>query len=65
MRRDESAHNKFMKSEYNVRFMLKDVFEFAEHQEKLTYGLSYKLKLTKNKDEDVLDKHADIANARI
>ena len=38
--------------------MLRDVFEFAfaDHQEKATYGLGYKLTLTKNKDEAVIDK---------
>ena len=29
--------------------MLKDVFGFAEHQEKATYGLGYKLTLTRKK----------------
>ena len=45
--------------------MLKDVFGFAEHQEKATYGLGYKLTLTRNKDEAVIDKVAGIAEARI
>ena len=33
--------------------MLKDVFGFAEGQEKATYGLGYKLTLTRIKDEAV------------
>ena len=45
--------------------MLKDVFGFAEHQEKATFGLGYKLTLTRNKDEAVIDKVAGIAEARI
>ena len=45
--------------------MLKDVFGFAECQEKATYGLGYKLTLTRNKDEAVIDKAAGIADARI
>ena len=45
--------------------MLKDIFGFAEHQEKATYGLGIKLTLTRNKDEAVIDKAAGIADARI
>ena len=45
--------------------MLKDVFGFAEHQEKATYALGYKLTMTRNKDEAVIDKVAGIAEARI
>ena len=45
--------------------MLKDVFGFAKHQEKATYGLGYKLTLTRNKDDAVLDKANGIADARI
>ena len=35
--------------------MLKDVFRFAEHQQKATYGLGYKLTLTR-KTDNVLKK---------
>ena len=45
--------------------MLKDVFGFAEHQEKATYGLGCKLTLTRNKDGAVIDKAGGIADARI
>ena len=38
--------------------MLKDVFGFAEQQEKATYDLGFKLKLTRNKDDAVIDKAA-------
>ena len=44
--------------------MLKDVFGFAEHHEKATYGLGYKLNLKRNKDEAVIDKAEGIADAR-
>ena len=45
--------------------MLKDVFGFEEHQEKkTTFGLGYKLILTRKKDEAVLDKAAGIDDAR-
>ena len=45
--------------------MLRDVFGFSELQEKATYGLGYKLTLTRNKDEGVTDKTAGIADVRI
>ena len=45
--------------------MLKDVFALAEHQEKATYGLGYKLTLTRIEDEAVIDKAGGIADARI
>ena len=64
-RRDELTSNKNVKGNYHRRIMLKDVFGFAEHQEKATYGLGYKLILTRNKDYAVIDKAADIADARI
>ena len=64
-RQDEMTDNKRVKGRYHVRIMLRDVFGFAEHQEKATYGLGYKLTLTRNKDEGVIDKVAGIAEARI
>ena len=63
-RRDELALNKNIKGKYHVKIMLKDVFGFAEHQEKATYGLGYKLTLTRNKDDAVIDKANAIADAR-
>ena len=45
--------------------MLKDVFGFAEHQEKAIYGLGCKLTLSRNKDNVVLDKAPGIADARL
>ena len=65
IKKDELAQNKNVKGKYHVRIMLKDIFDFAEHQEKATYGLGYKLTLTRNKDEAVIDKVAGIADARI
>ena len=64
-RKDELAQNKNRKRKYHVRIMLKDILGFAEHQEKATYGLGYKLTLTRSKDEAVIDKVAVIADARI
>ena len=45
--------------------MPKDVVGFVENHEKATYGLSYKLTLTRNKDEGVIDKAVGIVDARI
>ena len=64
-RREEITNNKNVKGKFHLRIMLKDVFGFAEHQEKATFGLGYKLTLTRNKDEAVEDKIAGIADARI
>ena len=44
--------------------MRKDDFGFAEHQEKATYGLGYKLTLKRNKDEAVIDVTGGFADAR-
>ena len=40
-RQRELINNKKIKGKYHVRIMLKDIFGFAEHQEKTTYGLGY------------------------
>ena len=64
-RRYELARNKNVKGNYHLRVMLKDVFGFTEHQEKATYGLGYKLTLTRNKDDAVIDKAGGIADGRI
>ena len=55
-RRNELTNNKNIKGKYHVRIYLKDVFGFAEHQEKATYGLGYKLTLTRNNDSGVLNR---------
>ena len=56
---------KNVKGKFHLRIMLKDVFAFAEHQEKATYGLGYKLTLTRNKHEAFINKVAGIAISRI
>ena len=40
------------------------MFSFAEHQEKATYGLGYKLALTRNTDNSVLNKDNSINNGK-
>ena len=64
-RRDELAQNKRVKGKYHVRFMLKDIFGFAQDQEKTTYCLGYKLTLTRNAYKAVIDKANGVADARI
>ena len=44
--------------------MLKDIFGFAEHQEKGTFGVGYKLTLTTNTDNAVLNKGGAINNGK-
>ena len=57
--------NKTQKGKFHVRIYLKDVFGFAEYQEKGTYGLGYKLILTRNTDNAVLNKANAINNGKI
>ena len=45
--------------------MLKNVFGFAKLQEEATDGLGYKLTLTRNKDDAVLQKVVALVDARI
>ena len=44
--------------------MLRDDVGFVEHQDKACYGLRYKLTLTRNNDNAVLNKAPGIANAK-
>ena len=53
-RRNELTNNKTVKGKFHLRIYLKGVFGFAEYQEKGTYGLGYKLTLTRNTDNAVL-----------
>ena len=64
-RQRELTNTKTQKGKYHIRIYLKDVFGFAEHQEKGTYGLGYKLTLTRNTDSAVLNKGNAINNAKI
>ena len=55
-RRNELTNNKNIKGKYHLRIYLKDIFGYAEYQQKATYGLGYKLTLTRNNDNVVLNK---------
>ena len=64
-RKNELTNNKTIKGKNHIRIYLKDIFGFAEHQKKGTYGLGYKLTLTRNTDNAVLNKDNAVANARV
>ena len=58
--RDRRQHElsiiKKLKDKLHVRIYRKDIFGFSKLQEKGTYGLGYKLTLTRNHDNSVLNK---------
>ena len=64
-RQRELTNNKTQKGKFHVRIYLKDVFGFAEYQEKGTYGLGYKLTLTRDTDNAVLNKANGVNNGKI
>ena len=64
-RQVELTNNKYKSGKYHVRIMPKDVFGFVKHQEKATFGIGYKLTLTGNKEDSVLNKAEAITDARI
>ena len=64
-RQRELTINKTQKGKYHVRFYLKDIFSFVEYQNKGTYGLGYKLTLTRNTNNAVLNKDNAVNNGRV
>ena len=64
-RKRELTNNKNIKGKYHVRIYLKNVFGYAEHQENCTYGLGYRLILTRDTDNAVLNKDPTLANAKV
>ena len=64
-RQRELTNNKNIKGRYHVRSYLKDVFGFAEQQEKKIFELCYKLTLTRNTDNSILNEGNTIDNAKI
>ena len=64
-RQRELTDNKTQKGKYHIRIYLKEVFGFAEYQNKGTYGLGYKLTLTRNTNNAVLNKDIAINLGRI
>ena len=64
-RQRELTINKTQKGKYHIRIYLKDIFGFAEYQDKGTYRLGYKLTLTRNTNNAVLNKDNAINLGRI
>ena len=63
-RQRELSNDKSQKGNYHFGIYLKDVFGFAEYQDKGTFGLGYKLILTRNSDNAVLNKGNAINNGK-
>ena len=61
----ELTNNRNIKGKNHVTIMLKDIYGFSLCQEKGTYGLGYKLTLTRNNDNAVLNKGNAINNAKV
>ena len=64
-RKREFLNNKTQKCKFHLRIYLKGVFGFSEYQEVGTFGLSYRLTLTRNTDNAVLNKNDAKNNAKI
>ena len=64
-RKNDLSNNKSNKGKYHIRIYQKYIFGFAKHHEKGTYGLGYKLTLTRNTDNAVLSKAAATNNAKV
>ena len=64
-RKQELLNHKTQKGKFHLRIYLKDVFGFAEYQETGIFGLSYRLTLTRNTDNAVLNKNDATNNAKI
>ena len=64
-RKEELLNNKTQKGKFHFRIYLKDIFGLAEYQEVATFGLFYRLTLTRNSDNAVLNKNNATANAKI
>ena len=64
-RQNGLTNNKNLKGRNHLTNMLQNISGFAENQENATYGLGYKLTLTRNGDDAVIGKVAGTANARI
>ena len=59
------SNNKTQNCQFHLMIMLKDIFGFAEHQEKGTFGLGYNSTLTEKIDNAVLNNVDAMNNAKI
>ena len=64
-RKRKITDNKNIKGENHLRSYLRDFFGFAEHQQTATYGLGYRLALTTNTDNALLNKDNATNNAKL
>ena len=64
-RKLEITNNKNFEGKYHVTIFLRYFFGFAECQQVGTYGLGYKLALTRNTDNAVLNKDNTVNNGKI
>ena len=64
-RKRELTNNRTIKGRYHVRIYLKDTFAFAELQEKASFGLGYRLTLTRNTDNADWNKANETNNGEI
>ena len=64
-RKRELLNSKTQKGKFHLRIYLRGVFGFAEYQETGTFGLSYRLIVTRNTDNAVLNKNDATNNAKI
>ena len=64
-RKQELTNKKNIKGKYHLRIYLKHFFGFAENQETATYGLGYKLTMTRISDNAGLNKANATNNAKV
>ena len=64
-RKQELTNNKKIKGKYHDRIYLGDVQGYAEYQEIATYGLGYRLTLTRDTDDAALNKAGVTVKAKI
>ena len=64
-RKKELTNNKNIEGKYHTRVYLKNIIGHAECQEKGTYGLGYRLILTRNNDNTALQKDTGLTNAKV
>ena len=64
-RKQELTNTKNITGKYHLRIYFRVILGFAGHQETASYGLGYKLTLTRNNDNAVISKGNAINNAKI
>ena len=62
--KQELTNNKNVKGKYHHKWCSKIFLDLPNTRKRATYGLGYKLTLTRNKDDAIIDKAAGIADVR-